>query len=1116
MLRLILIVAFLIGSTSCKRPNVLFIIVDDLRPSLECYGDKEAVTPNINKLASKSFVFKNAFAQQALCAPSRNSLLTSRRPDSLHLYDFHNYWRDTVGNFTTIPQYFKENGYYTYSIGKVFHPGSTSNFTDDSPYSWSTKSFHPKTDTFINAKVCIGKDGKLHKNLICPVATEFQPYGTLPDLESLNEAIRFLKYKDEITQSKPYFLAVGFHKPHIPFKFPLEFLKFHPIENITLPVNRRRSPTLPTVTWSSWIDIRWREDIKQLNVSFPFGPMPDETIKKIKQAYYSSVTYIDDLVGKLMKFVKRNTIIVFTSDHGWSIGEHGEFSKYNNYDVATKVPLLIRVPGLSEREVIFQQPVELVDVFPTLVDLTQISSPLKTCPLKKVDITCTEGKSLIPHMVSKIKGKEISHLTAFTQYPRSGVFPSIHPNSDEPKLNEIKIMGYSLRNEIFRYTEWVEFSTETFKPNWNVVYGRELYNHVIDTDENINLVDRAGLRNITSDLRKKLILGWRYVKWEQVDSGYTENMIARNKITFLVQISQNGIMSQLPNALGNKRSYSMQINCSKKRIPLRNNENLGNFVRNLGSGVVKSPLGEVESIPNENLVEYVFKKADQWSEETAVTCGATGRNYSFTMLRFLVNRFAQAVLGHCGMQPREVVGLLLPNIPEFVIVCHGAIEAGLVVTFVNPLYTPDELKRQFENAGVKMIITVPLLLEVATTIAPSLPGYRTTICIGGEDDVSKNIHGLESLLRAGHESELPGLNPKELTLLPYSSGTTGLPKGVMLSHYNLVSNLFQGDRDDLVPRKTKSGDRQQVLSVLPFFHIFGFNGILNVALSGGAHLITLPRFTPEDYAKALETYRPTFLFVVPSLLQFLASHPAITKDHLSSVEGIQSGAAPLTEAIIQKFRAKVDDQDISIRQGYGMTESSPVTFIMPRITPPSKIGTIGIPYPGTHAKIISLKTGETLGTNEPGELLIKGPQVMMGYLNNDEATAETLDEDGWLHTGDVAYYDEDAFFYIIDRCKELIKVKGNQVSPTELESLILEIEGILDAAVVGVPDTLAGEVPKAYVVRKPGANVNEEDIQRWVNGKVTNYKKLVGGVKFIDAIPRNLSGKILRNELKLN
>ncbi|KAJ3657498.1 hypothetical protein Zmor_009294 [Zophobas morio] len=463
--------------------------------------------------------------------------------------------------------------------------------------------------------------------------------------------------------------------------------------------------------------------------------------------------------------------------------------------------------------------------------------------------------------------------------------------------------------------------------------------------------------------------------------------------------------------------------------------NFLNQSKRFSSGVVQSPLGPGKKIPSVNLIEYIYQDSEKWVEEPATTCAISGRSYTYGMLRMLINRCAQALLGHCGMKPREVVGLLLPNIPEFTIICHGAIEAGLTVTFVNPLYTPDEIKRQFDNAGVKMIVTIPLLLEVALTIAPHLANYRSTVCIGGEDDPSKNVHGLQSLLMAGHESELPGLNPQETAILPYSSGTTGLPKGVMLSHYNLVANLVQGDHPALEDKFNRDGKPHTVLTVLPFFHIFGFNGILNLSLRHGAHVVTIPRFTPEDYIKALVQYKPTFVLVVPSLLLFLSTHPAVTKEHLSSLEAVQSGAAPLTEGLLQKFRQKIDRDDVLIRQGYGMTETSPVTFCMPRLTPPSKIGTIGLPYPGTEAKVISLTTGETLGTHKSGELLVRGPQVMMGYLNNEQATAETLDKDGWLHTGDVAYYDEDSYFYIVDRCKELIKVKGNQVSAQIVYSL---------------------------------------------------------------------------------
>lgn len=487
-----------------------FTITNDLRPAIKSFGDNDAVTPNIDKLSTKSFQFRNAFAQQALCAPSRNSFLTSRRPDSLHLYDFDNYWRSFAGNFTTLPQHFKNNGYFTHSIGKIFHPGASSNYTDDFPYSWSQKPFHPKTEAFMNAKTCIDSNGNYARNLICPVIVESQPMATLPDMESLIAAQTFLKNAKSLNKS--YFLAVGFHKPHIPFKFPYEYLNLHPLDKISLPKNRFRSSSLPTTAWNPWTDIRERDDFKKLNVSFPYGPVPDDFTKQILQAYRAATSYVDDLIGQLLRYVDKNTIIVLLGDHGWSLAEHGEFAKYSNYEVATKVPLLIHVPGLVSHEIISYDLVELVDIFPTLVDLTQISSPLITCPLNGTIQLCTEGRSLVPLMVEKLgkKGNYIKKAAIFTQYPRPGPYPTMHPNSDKPKLKDIKIMGYSIQTGQHRYCEWVEFNSKSLTANWTRLYANELYDHLIDPEENINLADRIELLSVIKELQNRLRLGWRY------------------------------------------------------------------------------------------------------------------------------------------------------------------------------------------------------------------------------------------------------------------------------------------------------------------------------------------------------------------------------------------------------------------------------------------------------------------------------------------------------------------------------------------------------------------------------------------------------------------------------
>ncbi|XP_057393937.1 iduronate 2-sulfatase isoform X3 [Balaenoptera acutorostrata] len=336
------------GNSATDALNVLLIIVDDLRPSLGCYGDKLIRSPNMDQLASHSLLFQNAFAQQAVCAPSRVSLLTGRRPDTTRLYDFNSYWRAHSGNFSTIPQYFKENGYVTMSVGKVFHPGISSNHSDDSPYSWSVPPYHPSSEKYENTKTCRGPDGELHANLLCPVDVADVPEGTLPDKQSTEQAIRLLgKMK---TSASPFFLAVGYHKPHIPFRYPKEFQKLYPLENITLAPDPQVPAGLPPVAYNPWMDIRRREDVQALNLSVPYGPIPADFQRKIRQSYFACVSYLDTQVGHLLSALDdlqlaSSTIVALTSDHGWALGEHGEWAKYSNFDVTTRVPLVFYVPG---------------------------------------------------------------------------------------------------------------------------------------------------------------------------------------------------------------------------------------------------------------------------------------------------------------------------------------------------------------------------------------------------------------------------------------------------------------------------------------------------------------------------------------------------------------------------------------------------------------------------------------------------------------------------------------------------------------------------------------------------------------------------------------------------
>ncbi|XP_015434051.1 PREDICTED: iduronate 2-sulfatase [Dufourea novaeangliae] len=530
------ILYFMVSIAWCiaQKQNILLIIVDDLRTTLECYGDEKAYTPNINRLAKGAAIFTQAFAQQALCAPSRNSFLTSRRPDTLQLYDFYSYWRKDIGNFTTLPQHLKNNGYITKSIGKVFHPGISSNNSDDSPYSWTEVPFHPYTERYKDAPVCQTNLRTLPaQNLVCPVKVSSMPNKTLPDIEILKEAKHFIQ--NHARNPTPFFLAVGFQKPHIPLKYPRKYLKHHPLHKFKVPDPYKWPKNISSIAYNPWIDLRKRKDIEKLNLKFPWEKIPDNFAKLIIQAYYASVTYIDDLIGKLINqldtlSIRQNTTIILTSDHGWSLGEHAVWAKYSNFDVTLRVPLIIYIPGLtknrlylSTNSVLVHSLVELVDVFPTIADLANIPIPICFDESKKKEIdrmeqdfihpetTCSEGVSLMPLLQAALKQEFLPwKKAAFGQYPRPGIKPSVHPSSDEPRLKNIKAMGYTLRTNRYRYTAWLRFDSRARVPDWNDIIAEELYDHEIDKDENKNLVGFPGYLAQKEELEDLLRRGWRY------------------------------------------------------------------------------------------------------------------------------------------------------------------------------------------------------------------------------------------------------------------------------------------------------------------------------------------------------------------------------------------------------------------------------------------------------------------------------------------------------------------------------------------------------------------------------------------------------------------------------
>jgi len=344
--------------------------------------------------------------------------------------------------------------------------------------------------------------------------------------------------------------------------------------------------------------------------------------------------------------------------------------------------------------------------------------------------------------------------------------------------------------------------------------------------------------------------------------------------------------------------------------------------------------------------------------------------------------------------------------------------------------------------------------------------------------------------------------------IPYSSGTSGLPKGVVLTHSNLIANLIQlSHKSEFI-----SMDSTDVLvGVLPFFHIYGLVVLMNLSLMLGCKLVTMPKFDPALFLKILKVHGVTVAHVAPPLVNFLAKHPVIDSVlPLPKLRELFSGAAPLGPELIEAVIKRLDLEEV--RQGYGMTEMSPASHVTPYGD--KSFGAIGKLLPGMQAKIVSTETGETLGPGERGELCCAGPNIMKGYLNRPEATAGCMDDDGFLHTGDVAVVDENGVFRIVDRVKELIKVKGFQVPPAELEAVIAGYDKVGDVGVIGVPDERAGELPKAFVVKQKGCEaLTEEEVIAYVADKVAPYKK-VAYVEFVETVPKSAAGKILRKELR--
>ncbi|MFD5218742.1 4-coumarate--CoA ligase family protein [Streptomyces tendae] len=502
--------------------------------------------------------------------------------------------------------------------------------------------------------------------------------------------------------------------------------------------------------------------------------------------------------------------------------------------------------------------------------------------------------------------------------------------------------------------------------------------------------------------------------------------------------------------------------------------------------------------------DAVLGGAAAFGSTPALIDGTDGTTLTYEQVDRFHRRVA-AALAETGVRKGDVLALHSPNTVAFPLAFYAATRAGASVTTVHPLATAEEFAKQLKDSAARWIVTVSPLLSIARRAAELAGGVQEILVC----DSAPGHRSLVDMLASTAPEPSVAIDPAEdVAALPYSSGTTGTPKGVMLTHRQIATNLAQ--LEPLMP--AAPGDR--VLAVLPFFHIYGLTALMNAPLRLGATVVVLPRFDLEQFLAAIQNHRITSLYVAPPIVLALAKHPLVADYDLSSLKYVVSAAAPLDARLAAACSRRLGLPPVG--QAYGMTELSPGTHVVPldamADAPP---GTVGKLIAGTEMRIVSLTDpGRDLPAGESGEILIRGPQIMKGYLGRPHATAAMIDEDGWLHTGDVGHVDGEGWLFVVDRVKELIKYKGFQVAPAELEALLLTHPGVADAAVIGEYNDDGNEVPHAFVVRQPAApGLAEGEIMMYVAERVAPYKR-VRKVTFVDAVPRAASGKILRRQLR--
>ncbi|KAH9519673.1 4-coumarate--CoA ligase 1 [Bulinus truncatus] len=519
--------------------------------------------------------------------------------------------------------------------------------------------------------------------------------------------------------------------------------------------------------------------------------------------------------------------------------------------------------------------------------------------------------------------------------------------------------------------------------------------------------------------------------------------------------------------------------------------------------ILHSHLPDINIPTNVPFHQFLFDKCDQYKNLTAVEEFLTGKKYTYQQLKEKSVKVARG-LYNMGYRKGDIVLAFSPNQIDYTVLMLACATIGVWFCAANPAFTADELNRQVVHSNCKAIFTIPFFAGTvkAAVEIKSQPNNVKDLFVFGE---APGFQPFDNLI-SGDGLTYPDVDidpVNDVLALPYSSGTTGLPKGVMLTHHNLMSNCLQA----LTSIRATTEDRS--LGLLPLYHIYGMTAVQFSILYSGSSITFLPKFEPESFLKCLQDKKITLAHLVPPLIIFLAKHPVVSAFNLTSLRTVISGAAPLGAEVTLEFLKRFT-HGVSVNQGYGLTETSPVINVDVTGTP----GSIGNLVANTQGKIVDLETNKILGVGETGEFCVKGPQIMKGYYKDKSATDQMIEPEGWLHTGDIGYYTKDGLVFIKDRLKELIKYKGSQVPPAELEALLLGHPDVQDVAVLGVPDEESGELPRAFVVKKPGSKVTEEVLIKYVEERVAHTKRLRGGVLFIDEVCKNPSGKILRRIMR--